>query len=178
MKYTPILTIFLLVLSACSSKSVDSESKKEKLIKFSRNEFEISVPETWVDATESNPNVQFVMVAPPDSNTDQFTENVTIVIQEIDKSTSIKNFLATTEEQLKTYLPDYVMIKKDIVKKNGVDCLQMEYQATQNGAELRYIQESYLKNGVATIVTFTVEQVIYDTYVSTAKEIFNSFKLK
>ena len=170
--------ILLMTVVSCGSDSSEEVVTDEKFISFKGEEFELSFPSGWVDATESNPNVNFVVVAPPDDKTDQFTENVSIVIQQLPDTVDVKGFMKISEDQMLQYFPNHVMIDKRIIKKNGVDCIKLEYQLEQNNKDMRYLQEGYITKGKAYIVTFTAEQIIFKEYRKTAQRILDSFKIR
>ncbi len=172
------LAILLVTVVSCGSDNTEDVVTEDKFISFSGEEFELSFPNEWVDATESNPNVTFVVVAPPDDKTDKFTENVSVVIQPLPDTINAKKFLKLTEDQMMQFLPNHVMINKVVTKKNGIDCVKLEYQLERDNKEMRYLQEAYVKNGKAYIVTFTAEQIIFREYRNTAQRILDSFKIK
>ncbi len=173
--------LFLLSISILLVNCGSPEKKRDNSVKFityNALEYSLSFPSDWSNATDKNPNVDFVVVAPPDSKNDVFTDNVNIIIQDIGDTIDIQRFLELTEAQLDTYIPDHVMAEKKIVKKNGMDCLILEYQAKQNNFDLRYLQHAYIYNHKAYIVTFTAEQVIFKSYREIANQILDSFHLK
>lgn len=176
-----IFAFVLLALAAgsCNSEKTEEQTQgKEKFISFSGEAFELSFPSDWVDATESNPKLNFVVVAPPDDKSDAFTENVSVIIQPMPDTVTIKGFLKSTEEQMITYFPNHTMINKRIIKKNGKDCITLEYQMEQNNQMKRLLQDAYLYKGNAYIVTFTAEEIIFREYEKTAHRILDSFKIK
>lgn len=177
MRHSIYLLSLLFLLTNCGSddKPVD---KTVKFITYNATEYSLSFPSDWVDATGQNKDVDFVVLPPPDAKNDVFADNVNVIVREIGDTINLERFLEVTEEQLGTYLPDYVMAEKKIVKKNGMDCLVLEYQAKQNNLDLRYLQHAYIYNGKAYIVTFTAEQIIFKTYVETANRILDSFRIK
>jgi len=171
--------MLLMTVVSCGSDNTEEEIVQEdKFISFAGEEFELSFPSEWVDATESNPNVNFVVAAPPDEKTDKFTENVSVVIQPLADSIDAKRYLKLSEAQMIQFLPNHVMINKEIVKKHGVDCVKLEYQLERDRREMRYLQEAYITNGKVYLVTFTAEQIIFKEYLKTAQRILDSFKIK
>ncbi len=171
------LAILVLTITSCGSDKSEETNTREKFISFKGEEFELSFPSEWVDATESNRNVTFVVVAPPDDKADAFTENVSVVIQPLPDTVNVQNFLKLTEQQMLNYFPNHTMINKKVTKKNGKDCILLEYQIEQNNQLKRFIQEAYIYNGKAYIVTFTAEQIIFREYQETAHRILDSFKI-
>ena len=177
MRHSIYLLSLLFLLANCGSEDKPAD-KSVKFITYNSAEYSLSFPSDWVDATGQNKEVNFVVLPPPDASNDVFADNVNVIIRPIGDTIDLKGFLKLTEDQLKIYFPDYVMAEKTITKKNGMDCLVLEYQATQNNLNLRYLQHAYIYNGKAYIVTFTAEQVIFKTYNETANKILNSFRIK
>lgn len=173
-----ICTLLAAIVMGCDSTSDKPADDGVKFISFENEEFKLSFPSDWSDVTANYPGLNFVIVAPPDEKTDRFPENVSVAIQPIGDTLTMDRFLEVTEQQMAKYLPDYVMIEKNTVQKNNMDCLVLEYQATQKDKPHRYIQNVYIYFGKAYIVTFTAEQIIFNEYRKTGEKILNSFVLK
>lgn len=166
------------LITNCTSTKTEEVKPEEKFISFDGDQFKISFPSEWIDATQSNPNVNFVVVAPPDDKTDEFTENASVVIQAIGDTIDAKDYLDLSVSQLNQYMPEHTMIDKRVMKKNGTDCVRLEYQGNTNNRDLRFLQDAYIKDGKAYLVTFTAEEIIFREYRNTAESILSSFKIK
>ena len=177
MRHSIYLLSLIFLLTNCGQEEKPAD-KTVKFITYNSPQYSLSYPDDWVDATGQNKGVDFVVLPPPDAKNDVFADNVNVIVQPIGDTIDLKGFLKSTEEQLAIYLPDYVMAEKKIVKKNGMDCLVLEYQAKQNNLDLRYLQHAYIYNKKAYIVTFTAEQIIFKTYAGTANKILDSFRIK
>ncbi|ESU21160.1 hypothetical protein FSS13T_27340 [Flavobacterium saliperosum S13] len=61
--------------------------------------------------------------------------------------------------------------------KNGLEFHEIIFESNYNSIEIRYLQQYYLKNSKAYILTFTAIKNEYDNIVPKAKEIFETFIL-
>ncbi len=171
------LILTLTLISSCESTEKQT-SNGVKFISYEDELFSISFPSDWINATDKYGNFNFAVVAPQDTKTDVVPENVTVLIQDIGDTINLEQFKDLTEDQLGQYMPDYVMINKEIVKENGKDCLHLEYQASQNNTKKRYLQRTYIYSGKVYVVTFIAEDIIYKEYSETADKILDSFHPK
>lgn len=170
-----ILTLFIITSCGSTEKQTNSQVK---FISYEDPLFSISFPSDWINATDKYGSFNFAVVAPQDTKTDVVPENVNVVVQDIADTIDLDGFIKLTENDLGKYLPDYVMIKKEIVQENGKKCLHLEYQASQNNTKKRYVQRAYIYSGKVYIVTFIAEDIIYKEYANTADKILDSFHPK
>ncbi len=175
-QFIAVFAVALLV-SSCSSDAQKADSEKD-MVKVDRPDYSISFSKEWESAPNKNPTIDLLITAQPDGKTDRFSENINILIQPIGDTMNLDQFGELTKRQLGTMVPGSELTSSTVTKKNGSDCLQMEYKAPMNGLKLQFVQDVYLKNNKVYILTFSAEQSSYPAYKSMAQKVLNTFKLK
>jgi len=166
-----------LLVNSCSSSDPKADSEKD-LIKVDRPDYTLSFSKEWENAPNKNPTIDLLITAQPDGKMDRFSENINILIQPVGDTMNLEQFGDLTKNQLGTMVPGSELTDSKVSKKNGIDCLQMEYKAPMNGLKLHFVQDVYMKNNKVYIVTFSAEESSYQAYKSMAQKVLNTFKLK
>ena len=174
--FITVFTVAVMV-SSCGSDAKKADSEKD-MVKVDRPDYSIAFSKEWENAPNKNPTIDLFITAQPDGKTDRFSENINVLIQNVGDTMNLEQFEKLTKSQLGTMVPGSELTSSKITKKNGTDCLQMEYKAPMNGLDLQFVQDVYMKNSKVYILTFSAEQASYQAYKSMAQKVLNTFKLK
>lgn len=178
MKIIGILVGFLVVLSACSSKK-DSNELPADWKKYGTANFEISFPKNWKLNEKPQAGVLFNILAPLDTKTDDFRENINYLTQDLSGSPmDLKQFIDLSLKQIQPVIAKGTTVESE--QKNGKSGAyqRLRYQFKVTSYTLVVTQYIWVKGNNSHILTFTSEKDALPAYESISEQLLDSFHLK
>jgi hypothetical protein len=178
MKIIGILVGFLVVLSACSSKK-DSNELPADWKKYGTANFEISFPKNWKLNEKPQAGVLFNILAPLDTKTDDFRENINYITQDLTgKSMDLSAFIDLSLNQIKPIIAKGTTLESDL--KNGPNGTyqRLRYEFKVTTFSLVVTQYIWVNKNTSHILTFTAEKDALPAYESISEQLLDSFHLK
>ncbi|MFA9211386.1 MAG: hypothetical protein ACEQR5_06130 [Moraxellaceae bacterium] len=178
MKIIGILVGFLVVLSACSSKK-DSNELPADWKKYGTANFEISFPKNWKLNEKPQAGVLFNILAPLDTKTDDFRENINYLTQDLSGSPmDLKQFIDLSLKQIQPVIAKGTTVESE--QKNGKSGAyqRLRYQFKVTSYTLVVTQYIWVKGNKSHILTFTAEKDALPAYESISEQLLDSFHLK
>ena len=145
-------------------KEKDMEKKIEDLAKNSPNvnagtgTFSIEAPAGWTKTDTTMMGFQTVMMmSEQEGPGDNFRENINVVTEKTG-STSFSNYMDMTEKNIAKMLTNYK--EKDIrdITVDGVPAKEIQYSHTMQGYNFDVNAVILIKNGIAYVITASVEE--------------------
>ena len=151
---------------------------QDRMIWLDETEYHIGYPSNWI-IDRSNPLTEFYLFSRPDSPTDKFSENISLIAQNIDgMQIDLDKYTQISVNQIKRFFKDKILSVKKHQNAEGMPFYEVIYTGLQEGTPLKFLQYNYIHKGKAYVLTFTAEASEFQKYKGVAYEIFNSFRLK
>lgn len=172
MKLTALLC-FILVTTSCFSQ----HDKSNEMINFTNNAFKFQYPGAWTIDTSGQWGA-VVILAPLENASDRFSENVNVLIQNLEgRNIDLETYKQLTEQQITDLATDGKIIQSAIVKKDKGESFRITYSMTQGVFKLMITSVCYIHDEQAYLVTFTSEIDHVDQYKIIGEKILDSFRL-
>ena len=173
--FTSILCSLLLSFTLFSQE----DYKANDWSTLSNDEYTIQYPSDWELNESGLMGTTFIFLSPVDGESDQFRENVNMVVQDLNgEKVTMDQFVEVTTKQLQNMINDVNIQYSERVEKNGGEIHRMIYTGTQGVYNLKLEQYYFLKNGKFYVLTLTTEIVTFKKYRETGERILDSFELK
>ena len=142
-------------------------------------DFTIQYPSNWELDQSDVTQTSILFYSPLESATDQFRENVNILIQDLSASyMDLKKFAELSESQIKTMMTNANILESKEVKVGKKTYHKIIYIGDFGPYHLKYEQYYYVELDKAYVLTFTSQQDTYETFKALGERILDSFKLK
>jgi len=154
-------------------------SAQTKWKNIETDQYKISYPGDWSKTKNGYMNTELFIFSQADSDSDNFRENVNLIIQNLHGlNMTMDKFVEISEQQVKTMFTDAKIIVSERLKNNNIPYHRLVYQARQGKFQLKFVQYFFIFKQKAFILTFTSEKAQFDNYYPVAKKILNSFRIK
>lgn len=169
---TLLALIMIIGSSSCSQENRNKHSEKN---------YEISYPASWIKQQKGTANF---FLSPKENEKDLFQENVNIMIQDLsNQPMTLEDYTNLTKQQVKQAFGSSSIVSIKDLTFAGQQAKKMVYNMPKNPMQgrsqnLKLCQIWFIKENKAYLLTYTAESSEYESYLGTAKEIFDSFKLK
>jgi len=70
------------------------------------------------------------------------------------------------------------LIEKKKLNIDGLDCLKLKFELTQNNISLTFVQHYYIKNEKVFVLTLSSESSKYEKYLNLFEVVLSTFTLK
>lgn len=178
MKIIGILAGLLIVLSACSSKK-DTNELPADWKKYSTANFEISFPKNWKFNEKPQAGVLFNILAPLDTKTDDFRENINYLTQDLSGSPmNLNQFIDLSLKQIQPVIAKGTTLESDLKNGSNGTYQRLRYQFKVTTYTLVVTQYIWVKGNTSHILTFTAEKDGLPAYESISEQLLNSFHFK
>ena len=168
-KFTLIFTAILLAAAAFSQQATAVTS-------YAKNDYKIQYPEVRRLDTSRLMGTELFIFAPLENATDQFSENVNLLIQDLTgRNINLQKYKEITDKQLTDLATDGKSIESAVVKKDNRSYYKTIYTMTQGKLKLKISSICFIKNEKAYLVTFSAEADKYEQYKKTGEGILSSF---
>ena len=169
------LTVLLTVLFACNQTG--KNEVPDGWTTLSESGYSIDYPETWTVDQSGQIGTSFSILAPADSETDDFNENVNLIIQDLGgNEIDLDMFVEISEEQIPIVISSGIIIDSERSNANGRDFHRILYAGIQGQYTLMFEQFYWIEGSDAYILTFTSKDDQYENYKETAKMVMESFR--
>jgi hypothetical protein len=121
---------------------------------------------------------ELFVFSPLENETDKFSENVNIIIQNLSgQNINLEKYKQITERQLFDLANDCKVFESSIVKKNKKEYFKTTYAMTQGKFRLKITSICFIENEKAYLATFSSEFDKHEQYKNVGEKILNSFCL-
>jgi len=177
------ISVFIISLNACKKTDADKTSSDVNNVieekdweKLDKSEYSIQYPKDWTLDISGTGGTVFMMTSKLDSDTDQVTQNVNGVIENLPEKIDLDAYAKAALDQIKTVYP--TILEKEKVKSENGDFYKVIFSGQQNGMELKLEQHYRIKNNKAYVITFTSSIDDFDKDKEIGEKIMSSFNLK
>lgn len=140
--------------------------------------FQIQYPSEWELSLAKQMGSSFILFSPLVNKEDLFRENVNLIIQDIKgMNIGLEKYAQISESQIKSMMTNSQILESKLMEKNGRRFYHLVYTADMGVYHLKFLQNYFIQNEKAYVLTFTADQKTYDEYVKVGGEILNSFFL-
>ena len=141
--------------------------------------YSISHPESWEFSQDGTSMASFTITSEQENSTDDFRENVHLLIQDISSyNLDLDGYTEITESQIPLILTDGKILKSKRHKIDGQEFHETQYSGTQDTFQLMFRTFYWLEDSKAYILTFTCISTQFDKYEQTSYQMLSSFELK
>ena len=166
------ITILLFLTSFCFAQTDATKSI------FSKDNYTIEYPKSWQLDTSGLMGTAFFLFAPLDNQRDKFSENLSLIIQDLaGQNINLENYKTITDKQITDFATDPKVFESRIKKINDTEYFRIVYAMTQGKSRLKITSICFIKNDKAYLITFTTALEQYEAYKKTGEEILSSFSL-
>jgi hypothetical protein len=178
-----LLIAFLLLTNTVYGQTTTKQNVEEKKlsdwITFDQPAYSIQYPSKWELNNSGEMGTSCVLFSPLESVTDQFKENVNLLIQDLSGyNIDINKYTEISVGQIKTMITNATLLESKRVKKNTGEYHKLIYTGDQGSFHLKFEQYYFVIKDKAYVLTLTSEIDKFDQYAEVGEEILNSFKLK
>lgn len=170
---------FLLIPAFCFTTFTGVAQERSDWQKLSKRNYKIDYPKDWQVDESGQFGTDFMLLSQLATSTDQFRENINLVIQDLsDMGIDLDQFVALSEGQLTSMFNNCRIIESSRKKREGKQFHKILFTAKQGMYDLKFQQYYWLMNDEAYILTFTCEEKVYDDYKELGESIMDSFGLQ
>jgi serine/threonine-protein kinase len=177
-KKTAILLIGAVLIvsvlaSGCTFNLGNTTTSPTSTTYTSSRGYSIAYPSDWGKPQEQNNGTLVVFLTP----TNNETENLNVQVYNL----SANSTLATVTESVKSNAENYdnfTQIEATNTTLAGLPAYKIVLKATADGDQLKALQTWTVKDGKAYIITYKGAPTNYDTHLSAAQKMIDSFQIK
>lgn len=165
-------TIILLLHPALHGQAEDWNTIK-------KDNYSIDYPKDWELNESGLMGTSFILLSPLSTQTDQFRENINLLVQDLKKhNLDLDAYVEISERQIMTMITNGQILESERVTNQGLEYHKVIYTGTQGKLSLKFEQYYWvIREDKAYVLTFTCEEAQFDAYKFTGEKIMNSFKL-
>lgn len=172
------LTLFgLIALILLNAPLISADDAQFLLYQNKEYQIEILYPKSWRIAEETL-GAQVIFLSPLESDEDKFSENLNIIIMKVRQIDDLETICQNSIIQLSRFITNFKLISYEKTYLSGQESRLLLYTGEQQGFKLQFLQVIMKKDDIIYIITFTAEEKAFARYLSTAKFIIDSFKIK
>lgn len=153
------------------------KAQNEKKV-YETDIFSIKYPVEWELTTETDNQALFYIKSPLDSDTDEFSENINLITQNLEGMKISLDFYVKENIKGIATIPNGKVLSNKREKRGNEEYHILVFKGRMNNLDLKIQQVYAIKNEVAYILTFTTTEEKYEQFEEIGTEILNSFKLK
>lgn len=143
------------------------------------DQFEIKYPSDWTADESGMMGTHFILFSPLSGETDQFKENVNLLVQDLTGyDLTLDAYVELSENQIKTMITDGKIFLSERIKAENAAYHKVIYSGIQGEFDLKFEQFYWVRNNTAYILTLTCENDQFEAYRETGEGILHSFKIK
>ncbi|MBO6515719.1 MAG: hypothetical protein JJ975_04130 [Bacteroidia bacterium] len=144
-----------------------------------QDNYGIKAPAEWTFDNSGLMGTKFLLMSPLVDSTDDFSENINLIVQDVSESSlSVEQFALFSLELVKKMVNDVEVVKSELEKNDGMEHYHVEYTGQQGEYKLHWVQYLYLNEGKAYILTGVARQETSDQYVGILNKIMSTFSFK
>ncbi|MBP6431188.1 MAG: hypothetical protein KA319_05430 [Ferruginibacter sp.] len=146
-----------------------------QVIALSKPSYSIKYPSDW--RLETSNNTTFTLGAPSDGEGDPFVENIHFVSYPVTGYLP-KDYAQYSKTTLPQKIKNFKVVEEKEVKQGGKTGYYMIFKGKQNNQALKWKQYYFIKNGMAYVLTFTAQEIMFNDYIKKLSACLNSFTVK
>lgn len=142
------------------------------------NHYKIRYPEKWTLFEDDDIGEAIHIVAPKSGNEDQFTENVSVIIQDLTGiQIGIDDFVKLAERQIEETILEGKVLSSQRFEAGRIKSHKVVYKGVIQGFPLKLIRYYQLNEERAYILTYTALEKDFEQHKLYGQQILNSFRL-
>ncbi|MDD4013385.1 MAG: PsbP-related protein [Candidatus Omnitrophica bacterium] len=163
-----ILILLLISVQVCFAGGV-------KTYKSPYFNYTIKYPDDWY--TKNASGIIFLM-SPVTSDSDDFSENINIIVQDIGKyKMNLKQYADYNYNLFPQHVPSFRLIDRGYTKVSGFEAYYMVYEKIDpDGRKVKHKVYTVLIGSIVYDITFSADKSEYDNYLPQAEQIIHSIK--
>lgn len=173
------LLVLIAVLLGCQNAPAPERGPQigmrpeEEFVKYtvSRTGISFSYPSTW-ERIISNDAV--VLISPLEGPTDRFSEDLVLVIQELQGEWTTEDYMEGSIEGFEAVFDDFSQVARVSGESKNLQYQSLIYTYTFNGLPLKVLFRVYVINGVGYAFTFSATPSSFDDYLPTVTTLLDS----
>lgn len=173
------LLIFVCFTFLMCGQNQETKKTNPNWITLEKQNYSIQYPKDWSLNEEGVMGTAFFLFSPLESTNDNFRENVNLIIQDLSgQNIGLDKYVKVSEEQLKTMITNADLLESKRIKTANDEYHYIAFTGDQGIYKLKFIQQYWIKNQKAYVLTFSCENNKFKDYKKIGDEILQSFKLK
>ena len=146
---------------------------------LNEKDYSIQYPEKWELNKSGQMGTSFILFSQLSSDTDQFKENVNLIIQDLTgHNIDLNKYVEISEGQIKAMITDENIISSNRIKNKGAEFQKVIYTGKQGIFNLKFEQYYWVVNDKAYVLTLTCEINEFNNFKGVGEKMLNSFKIK
>jgi hypothetical protein len=137
----------------------------------------IKYPADWTKQ-EQVMGMVVAFLAPRESGSDVFQENVNIIVQDLsDQPMTLAEYTELSIAQIEQFITDASILDSSAVTLAGIPGHKVVLTGRQGQYDLKWMQVWTVQNNKAYVISYTAEISKYSTFLGTAQEMIDSFEI-
>lgn len=164
----------LLVLAACGNASLTGGPS------FSDDTYGVTMDVSAADDWEQQafPGALVVFLSPAEGETDEFRENITVVVEEGVEGYTAEQYRDAAKELMERSMTGFEEEATGTMQIDGTDVPTRDYVFTQGEVTVKGRQAYVVRDNNAFVLTFSAQPDSFDTWVGDAEEIMGTFRME
>jgi hypothetical protein len=175
------LSFFIILIHCLSINAAAQDLQRiaDTLVTIDRQNYSIQCPANWTIDTSKTLGADLFIFSPKTSETDNFRENVNVMIQSLQGfNVTLDQYVEVSENQIKTGLTNGKIIESKKLTRGPLTFHKLTYSGTQGIFTLKGQQYYFLHRETAYVITFTADNNNVQTFEEIGEAVLNSFKIK
>lgn len=141
--------------------------------------YKIKYPNNWTLFEDDDLGEAIHVVAPKSGKEDTFTENVSVIIQELaGYNITLDDYVKLAEKQITETVENSAILSSQRFVAGSIQSHKIIYKGRIQGIDLKLIRYYQMKNEKAYILTYTALESDFEQHKLFGQQILNSFRLK
>jgi hypothetical protein len=167
-------SLFLLLFCCCDSVGNKTRTEDWRTYSNSEHGYTATYPGGWEQSVKQG---AIVFTSPKETETDDFLENVNILVQDLSSSPmNLEQYTELTRKQINDYAGPQALLSLKGAVLAGKPCMECMYEMKYNDRNLKFKQYWFILDNQAYLFTYTAEPASFSKYEATATRIMKSFK--
>lgn len=146
---------------------------------LSHENYKIEYPSQWELDESGQMGAAFILFSPQSRETDNFKENVNLLIQDLSAyDLTLDQYVEVSEGQVKTLMTDGHILMSERNTTEEREFHKMIYTGKQGIFNLKFQQFFWMLDKKAYVITLTCEESEFDKYLETGERILKSFVIE
>jgi len=177
-KKTAILLIGAVLIvsvlaSGCTFNLGNTTTSPTSTTYTSSRGYSIAYPSDWGKPQEQNNGTLVVFLTP----TNNETENLNVQVYNLSANSTLATVTGSVKSNAENY-DNFTQIEATNTTLAGLPAYKIVLKATVDGDQLKALQTWTVKDGKAYIITYKGAPTNYDTHLSAAQKMIDSFQIK
>ena len=171
--------IFLLFLLCAEITYGQSDKNSENWKTYKKGHYSVEYPSSWRLDTGGQFGTEFYLYSEKEDEDDQFLENISLILQDMSKTSfTLKELADLTEQQIMKMITNYQNVESKEVKIGAQTFYHLAYTGEQGIYQLYFDQYFMLSKETVYVFTYTSGQDTHDDYEAVFLQLIQSFKVK